>query len=175
MFALGYAAGQWLERSVKTHACTSCGRIICRRCLVRVDGNAYCLDCGQTLRADCSAEYSRALLERYFQRGVSVRGVLSGAVRWLLPGWAEVSEWPVVRAVFVLSLCGASLLIVSIRALPVPGYPGDATSFGSDPLAWGFGIILYATARLATWRWSAATQDVDDDETDDGRDIGHAA
>jgi tetratricopeptide (TPR) repeat protein len=176
MAALGIAAGRWLERSVKTHACTSCGRIICRRCLVRVEGNPYCLDCGQTLKADCSAEFSRALLERYFQKGFSVRTALSGTVRWLLPGWAEVSEWPVVRSVFVLSLCGAALLVVSTRALPVPGYPADATGLTSAPLSWAIGVVLYAIARLATWRWSSTRDDEESDtDVDEGRDFGHAA
>lgn len=175
MSVVGYLAGQWLERSVKTYACTSCGRIICRRCLIRVDANPYCLDCGQTLRAECSAEYSRALLERYFQRGFSVRSALSGAVRWLLPGWAEVSEWPVLRSVFVLSLCGAALLIVSLRALPIPGYPADSPSFASDPLVWGLSIVLYAVARLATWRWSRTTREDEYEDDLDERDFGHVA
>ena len=51
--------GNWQARQVKTYSCRSCGVIVCRRCLVRLEGRPYCRDCGQTLSADCSAQYSR--------------------------------------------------------------------------------------------------------------------
>jgi len=165
LYVLGILAGQWLQRSVKTYSCQSCGKIVCRRCLVRVDGSPYCQDCGQTLSASFSAEYSKALLDRYFKKRYTPRSVLSNLMRWLLPGWAEVSAWSAARSVTVLSLCGGSLLALSLPGLPVSGAPSGAAPGIPAPLTWLLAITLYAVARLVTWRWrSDSNEPVFDDE-----------
>lgn len=165
LYVLGILAGNWLQRSVKTYSCRSCGKIVCRRCLVRVDGSPYCQDCGQTLSASFSAEYSKALLDRYFKKRYTPRSVLSNLMRWLLPGWAEVSAWSTVRSVTVLSLCGGALLSLSLPGLPVSGAPSGASPGVPAPLTWLLAIALYGMARLVTWRWrSDSSEPVLDDE-----------
>lgn len=156
LLIMGFAgtfAGQWMRRTVRTYACGSCGKIVCRRCLIRIDGSPYCQDCGQTLSADCAAEYSRALLDRYFKKQVNVQGFVSTLVRWLLPGWGELSEWHVGRSVTVLTLCGAALLAVSLSGLPVTGHPADPPPTGLTGMPWVIGVLCYATARLIAWMW----------------------
>jgi tetratricopeptide (TPR) repeat protein len=159
LYILGMLAGQWLHRSVKTYSCRSCGKIVCRRCLVRVDGSPYCQDCGQTLSASFSAEYSKALLDRYFKKRYTPRSVLSNLMRWLLPGWAEVSSWSAARSVTVLSLCGGALMALSLPGLPVSGAPSGASPGMPAPLTWLLAIALYGAARLVTWRWRSDPPD----------------
>ena len=152
MWLLGTLAGQWLQRTVTTYACESCGAIVCRRCLVRLEGGAYCTDCGNTLSADCSAEYSKALLERYFRRRYTPRSILTSVVRWLLPGWAEVSNWPTGRSVVVLTFSSAALLALSLPELPVSGNPHGAAPRASARTSHrgGGGAVQHrATAHVA--------------------------
>jgi len=165
---LGLLAAQWLKRSVKTHSCRSCGMIVCRRCLIRVDGEPYCHDCGNTLSADCSTEYSKALLERYFRKRYTPRSVLARVVRWFLPGWAEVSSWPVVRSSFVLSLTGCALLTVSLPGPPISPDPAGASIPFPGLVVWGVAGLLYAIAHLATWRWRG-DEDTKVDEEEEPR------
>ena len=152
--ALGLIAGQWLRSSVRTFSCTSCGKIVCRRCLIRVESRPYCQDCGRTLSADCSAEYSRALLKRYFQRRLTVRGIGTEIVRRLLPGWTEVGDWAVKRSVIVLSLSSAALLMVSMRSIPVIPPPIDVPI---PPVSagywWSAALLIYVVAHALAWRW----------------------
>jgi Tfp pilus assembly protein PilF len=150
---LGLVAGTWLRRSVRTFACVSCDRIVCRRCLVRIDGQPYCRDCGQTLSADSSAEFSRALVDRYFRPRFTPATIASGVVRAVLPGCADVNTWPVARSVLVFGLSGAALLIVSLRGALVESYPPTNLPVASDPLMWVVGCVIYLIARALAWRW----------------------
>ncbi len=159
MWLLGTLAGQWLQRTVTTYACESCGAIVCRRCLVRLDGAAYCADCGNTLSADCSAEYSKALLERYFRRRYTPRSILTTVVRWLLPGWAEVANWPIGRSIVVLTFASAALLAISLPELPVSGNPHGTAPALPQGLLIVAAVVMYAMSRLLTWRWQRAGAD----------------
>jgi tetratricopeptide (TPR) repeat protein len=168
---LGFLAGQWLKRSVKTHSCRSCGTIVCRRCLIRVEGEPYCLDCGNTLSADCSTEYSKALLERYFRKRYTPRSVLARVVRWLLPGWAEASSWPVARSMVVLSFTGCALLTVSLPGPPVSPDPAETALRLPGLIVWTLAFVLYGMAHLAAWRWRGE----DDTRFDEDEDVRRAA
>jgi len=83
---LGAIAGALLRRRLRVHACHHCGAPVCRRCVTRSVGRAYCPRCAARLGSLAPGDYNRLLIRRLLgeERGRSER--FRARVTYLLPG-----------------------------------------------------------------------------------------
>jgi len=144
-----------------TAGCANCGRVVCRRCVRRVEGRGYCQRCGEALAGLRSPHYSALLLDRLIEnegRGVRVATGIAAAIfpgmsfalsRRIAPAWA-LAVWTAALLVFVVHRG------LVIDAYPVLFYQEDFAT--RIPFAVGATVLLYAVSLWASWSAPAVAE-----------------
>src|SRR6185295_12231184 len=169
LFLLFAGLGQVLGRALATLQCSNCQRVVCRRCVFRMQQRAFCDGCYAAVKDLKSVEFTRILLTGRGSRAARRRTVLETLTTFLLPG-ASLSGF-----VAILIMVGAAILVAA-NGLIVPSpdiLPVASSGWGKRiPLAILFGL----TYAITVARYYAKTTDkVQSITHSDGRAGGRAA
>lgn len=144
-----------------TIGCTNCGRVVCRRCVRRVEGHAYCQRCGEALAGLRSPDYSALLLDRLIEREGRGLRIATGIAAAVFPGMSFALSRRLWAAWGLAAWTAALLVFVLHRGLVIDAYP--VLFYQEDfatriPFAVGATILLYCVSLWASWS-SATEQD----------------
>jgi tetratricopeptide (TPR) repeat protein len=89
-FALCLAASVAVFRNLRTYKCANCGKTVCRKCLSRVQKQAYCLKCAVAASSVKSTEFTKLLLANQAQLETRRTRPVSELVGAVLPGFSLV-------------------------------------------------------------------------------------
>jgi tetratricopeptide (TPR) repeat protein len=149
--------GQVLARKLQTLHCSNCQKVVCRRCVHRMQQRAFCHDCFESVKNLKSVEFTRLLLSRRDRKAARVRTIGEAIVTFVLPGAGQMLRGASVTGFMaILVMVAAGTLVVSSGALvPSP----DVIPYGTGewtkriPLLLLFGV----TYALTVMRYFAAT------------------
>jgi hypothetical protein len=129
LFLLFGALGQIAGRRLPTLHCSNCQRVVCRRCVHRMQQRAFCADCFHSVRDLKSTEFTRLLLSKRDRSSARRRTVGQAIVTFALPGAGQMLRGAAISGfVAIVIMTTAALLVIpggalvpSIDVLPIPG------------------------------------------------------
>lgn len=131
LFLIFAAVGQIAGRGLATLACSNCQRVVCRRCVRRMQQRAFCDDCFHSVKDLKSTEFTRLLLGKRDQRSARRRTLGQAVLTFLLPGAGQMLRGAALSGfVAILVMVAAAMMVIpngalvpSLDVLPIPG-PG---------------------------------------------------
>jgi len=131
LFLIFAAIGQIAGRSLATLPCSNCQRVVCRRCVRRMQQRAFCDDCFRSVKDLKSTEFTRLLLTKRDRTSARRRTLGQAVLTFVLPGAGQMLRGAALSglvAILVMVAAGVMLisngaLVPSLDVLPVPG-PG---------------------------------------------------
>jgi tetratricopeptide (TPR) repeat protein len=140
LFLIFTLAGQVLGRSLATLHCSNCQKIICRRCVKRMQQRAFCDTCFRSVKDLKSTEFTRLLLTRQGRSAARRRTFGQAILTFLLPGGGQILRGASLSGfVAILVMTAAATLVLSNGAL-VPSL--DVLPFGGPGLTKRIPLIL---------------------------------
>lgn len=129
LFLIFAGIGQVLGRSLSTLHCSNCQKIVCRRCVHRMQQRAFCNDCFRSVKDLKSMEFTRLLLTRRDRSAARRRTIGQAILTFLLPGGGQMLRGASLSGFFaLLVMTAAGLLVIqngalvpSLDVLPIPG------------------------------------------------------
>jgi tetratricopeptide (TPR) repeat protein len=129
LFLLFAAIGQVVGRRLATMPCSNCQRVVCRRCVHRMQQRAFCEDCFRSVKDLKSTEFTRLLLGKRDQRSARRRTLGQAVLTYLLPGAGQMLRGAALSGVVaILVMVAAAMLLIangalvpSLDVLPIPG------------------------------------------------------
>jgi tetratricopeptide (TPR) repeat protein len=113
LFLLFAALGQMLGRSLATLHCSNCQKVVCRRCVFRMQQRAFCEGCFGAVRDLKSVEFTRLLLTGRDRRAARRRTFRETATTFLLPGAGQMLRGACLSGFFaILVMVGAAVLVI---------------------------------------------------------------
>ena len=152
---IGGVTGIVLSRRFRVHACQHCGAPVCRRCVTRSGGHAYCERCASMLGSLPKAAYNRVLLRRLLGKEL-VRGErVRGWIEILTPGLGPVLRGRPLSGLTTGWLFAFGVLFATRAAWAFPVSPGTRDlelllrAFGAVLAlgAWGRSFVVARRAR----------------------------
>jgi Flp pilus assembly protein TadD len=122
-FALSLVASGLVFRNLKAHRCTNCGKIVCRKCLSRVQKQVYCLKCAVAASSVKSPEFTKLLLANQFQLETRMVRPVSAAAGIALPGFRLVQSGYAISGFLVVLLCTVVAVCIAVRGYWVDYLP----------------------------------------------------
>lgn len=131
LFLIFAALGQISGRSLATLPCSNCQKVVCRRCVRRMQQRAFCDDCFHSVKDLKSTEFTRLLLTSRDRTSARRRTIGQAVLTFLLPGAGQMLRGAALSGfVAILVMVAAGMLVIpngafvpSLDVLPVPG-PG---------------------------------------------------
>ncbi len=129
LFLIFAAVGQVAGRSLSTIPCSNCHKIVCRRCVRRMQQRAFCEDCFHSVKDLKSTEFTRLLLTKRDRTSARRRTMGQAILTVLLPGAGQMLRGAVLSGfVAILVMVAAAMLVIpngalvpSLDVLPIPG------------------------------------------------------
>jgi len=122
-FALSLVASVLVFRNLRTHRCTNCGKIVCRKCLSRAQKQVYCLKCAVAASSVKSPEFTRLLLANQFRLETKRIRPVSAVAGFALPGFRLVQAGYAISGFFIVLLCTAVAVCIAVRGYWVDYLP----------------------------------------------------
>lgn len=145
---IGSVIGAVLSRRLRVHECQHCGTPVCRRCVTRAGGHAYCVQCASTLGTLPRAAYNRVLLRRLLGKEL-VRGErIKEWVTNLTPGIGPVIRGRTLTGLFTSWLFVLGCLFATRAVWP---FPESTTIEGIGGLLGLVGVFLAAIAWIVSF------------------------
>jgi len=128
LFLIFAGIGQVLGRSLSTLHCSNCQKIVCRRCVHRMQQRAFCNDCFRTVKDLKSMEFTKLLLTRRGSSASRRRTIGQAILTFVLPGGGQMLRGAPLSGFFALLVMSAAGLLViqngalvpSLDVLPIP-------------------------------------------------------
>jgi len=140
LFLIFTLVGQVLGRMLATLHCSNCQKIICRRCVKRMQQRAFCDNCFRSVKDLKSTEFTRLLLTRQGRSAARRRTFGQAILTFVLPGGGQILRGASLSGfVAILVMTAAATLVVSNGAL-VPSL--DVLPFGGPGLTKRIPLIL---------------------------------
>jgi tetratricopeptide (TPR) repeat protein len=118
LFLLFAGLGQLLGRALSTLQCSNCQRVVCRRCVFRMQQRAFCDGCYAAVKDLKSMEFTRLLLTGRGSRAARRRTFWETATTFLLPGAGQMLRGASLSGFFaILILVSAAVLVIGNGAL----------------------------------------------------------
>ncbi len=118
LFLIFAGLGQILGRALATLQCSNCQKVVCRRCVFRMQQRAFCEGCYGAVKDLKSMEFTRLLLTGRGSRASRRRSVLETAATFLLPGAGQMLRGASLSGFFaILVMVGAAMLVIANGAL----------------------------------------------------------
>lgn len=118
LFLLFAGLGQMLGRSLATLQCSNCHKVICRRCVFRMQQRAFCEGCFGAVRDLKSVEFTRLLLTGRDRRAAKRRTFRETATTFLLPGAGQMLRGACLSGFFaILVMVAAAVLVIGNGSL----------------------------------------------------------
>lgn len=129
LFLIFAAMGQISGRSLATLPCSNCQKVVCRRCVHRMQQRAFCDDCFRSVKDLKSTEFTRLLLGSRDRTTARRRTLGQALTTILLPGAGQMLRGAALSgfaAILVMVAAGMMVipngaLVPSLDVLPVPG------------------------------------------------------
>jgi tetratricopeptide (TPR) repeat protein len=129
LFLVFAGIGQVLGRGLPTMQCSNCQRVVCRRCVHRMQQRTFCTDCFKTVKDLKSTEFTKLLLTKRDKRAARRRTFGQALVTFLVPGAGQMLRGAALSGFFaILVMTAAALLLIqngapvpSLDVLPMPG------------------------------------------------------
>ena len=159
LFLVFAGVGQVLGRALATLQCSNCQRVVCRRCVFRMQQRAFCDGCYAAVKDLKSVEFTRILLTGRGSRAARRRTLLETMTTFLLPGAGQMLRGASLSGFFaILVMVAAAMLVVANGAIVASSdvLPVDSPGWGKRiPL-----VILFAlTYAITVARYYAKTTD----------------
>jgi tetratricopeptide (TPR) repeat protein len=140
LFLIFTLVGQVLGRMLATLHCSNCQKIICRRCVKRMQQRAFCDNCFRSVKDLKSTEFTRLLLTRQGRSAARRRTFGQAILTFVLPGGGQILRGASLSGfIAILVMTAAATLVVSNGAL-VPSL--DVLPFGGPGLTKRIPLIL---------------------------------
>jgi tetratricopeptide (TPR) repeat protein len=157
LFLVFAGLGQILARKLQTLHCSNCQKVVCRRCVLRMQQRAFCRDCFESVKNLKSIEFTRLLLSRRDRKAARRRTIGEAVVTFVLPGAGQMLRGASLTGfAAILVMVAAGTILISNGAL-VPSV--DVIPYGTGewtkriPL-----LLLFAiTYALTVMRYFATT------------------
>ncbi len=128
LFLLFAGLGQLLGRALATLQCSNCQKVVCRRCVFRMQQRAFCEGCYGAVKDLKSMEFTRLLLTGRGSRAARRRTFRETATTFLLPGAGQMLRGASLSGfVAIMIMVAAAMLVIgngalgpSTDVLPVP-------------------------------------------------------
>jgi tetratricopeptide (TPR) repeat protein len=129
LFLTFAGVGQFLGRSLATLHCSNCQKIVCRRCVHRMQQRAFCNDCYKSVKDLKSMEFTRLLLTRRDKSAARRRTIGQAILTFVLPGAGQMIRGASLSGFFALVVMATAAILVipngalvpSLDVLAVPG------------------------------------------------------
>jgi tetratricopeptide (TPR) repeat protein len=118
LFLIFAGIGQVLARRLATLHCSNCQKVVCRRCVQRMQQRAFCTDCFNTVKDLKSMEFTRLLLTRRDRSAARRRTIGEAVLTFLLPGAGQMLRGASLTGFMaILIMVAAGILVLSNGAL----------------------------------------------------------
>lgn len=129
LFLIFGAIGQVAGRSLSTIPCSNCQRIVCRRCVRRMQQRAFCEGCFHSVKDLKSTEFTRLLLTKRDRTSARRRTAGQAVLTFVVPGAGQMLRGAALSGFFaILVMVTAAMLVIpngalvpSLDVLPMPG------------------------------------------------------
>ncbi len=157
LFLIFAGMGQVLGRNLATLHCSNCQRIICRRCVKRMQQRAFCEDCFQSVKDLKSTEFTRLLLTRQGRSAARRRTIGQAILTFLLPGAGQMLRGASLTGFFALLVMAAAGILVLSNGALLPSL--DVLPFPTPGLAKRIPLVLLflLTYAITVARYFATT------------------
>ncbi|HYQ95820.1 MAG TPA: tetratricopeptide repeat protein [Candidatus Eisenbacteria bacterium] len=157
LFLVFAGMGQMMGRSLPTLHCSNCQKVVCRRCVFRMQQRAFCEGCFGAVRDLKSMEFTRLLLTGRDRRAAQRRTFRETATTFLLPGAGQMLRGASLSGFFaILIMAAAGILVVGNGAIipSVDVLPLDSAGWAKRiPLT----LLFALTYALTVARYYAKT------------------
>lgn len=140
LFLVFLLAGRLLGRNLGSLHCSNCQKIICRRCVKRMQQRAFCDECFQSVKDLKSSEFTRLLLTRQGRSASRRRTIGQAILTFLLPGGGQLLRGASLSGLLALMVMSAAAVLVVSNGAPVPSL--DVLPLGSPGWAKRIPLIL---------------------------------
>ena len=120
LFLVFTLAGQVLGRNLGSLHCSNCQKIICRRCVRRMQQRAFCEDCFHSVKDLKSSEFTKLLLTRQGRSASRRRTIGQAITTFVLPGGGQLLRGASLSGFFALMVMSAAAILVVSNGAPVP-------------------------------------------------------
>jgi len=118
LFLLFAGLGQILGRALATLQCSNCQKVVCRRCVFRMQQRAFCEGCYGAVKDLKSMEFTRLLLTGRGSRAARRRTFRETATTFLLPGAGQMLRGASLSGfIAIMIMVGAAMLVIANGAL----------------------------------------------------------
>jgi len=118
LFLIFAGLGQVLGRALATLQCSNCQKVVCRRCVFRMQQRAFCEGCYGAVKDLKSMEFTRLLLTGRGSRAARRRTFRETATTFLLPGAGQMLRGASLSGfVAIMIMVGAAMLVMANGAL----------------------------------------------------------
>ena len=129
LFLVFAGIGQVLGRGLPTLQCSNCQKVVCRRCVHRMQQRAFCTDCFKSVKDLKSTEFTKLLLTKRDKWAARRRTWSQAFLTFLVPGAGQMLRGAALSGFFaILVMTAAALLMIqngapvpSLDVLPMPG------------------------------------------------------
>ena len=157
LFLIFAGVGQLLGRSLPTYHCSNCQKVICRRCVKRMQQRAFCDDCFKAVKELKSTEFTRLLLTRKGQSAARRRTTGQAILTFVLPGAAQMLRGATLSGFLALLVMSFAAILVIWNGAIVPSLDVLPFQMGGwakrIPLVLLF-LVIYA---ITVYRYFATT------------------
>ena len=140
VFLIFAGIGQLLGRGLSTLHCSNCQKIVCRRCVHRMQQRAFCNDCYQSVKDLKSTEFTRLLLTRQGRSAARRRTIGQAILTFVLPGAGQMLRGASLSGFFALLVMSAAAILVMANGAVVPSL--DVLPYDSGSWAKRIPLIL---------------------------------
>jgi hypothetical protein len=120
IFLIFAGIGQFLGRGLPTLLCSNCQRVICRRCVKRMQQRAFCDNCFKSVKELKSTEFTRLLLTRQGRGAARRRTAGQAILTLLLPGAAQMLRGATLSGFLALLVMSSAAVLVLWNGALVP-------------------------------------------------------
>ena len=120
LFLVFTLIGQFLGRSIGSLHCSNCQKIICRRCVKRMQQRAFCEDCFQSVKDLKSSEFTKLLLTRQGRSASRRRTIGQAILTFVFPGGGQLLRGATLSGFLALVVMSAAAVLVVSNGAPVP-------------------------------------------------------
>ncbi|HET9252617.1 MAG TPA: tetratricopeptide repeat protein [Candidatus Eisenbacteria bacterium] len=120
LFLVFTLVGQVLGRNLSSLHCSNCQKIICRRCVKRMQQRAFCDECFQSVKDLKSSEFTKLLLTRQGRSASRRRTIGQAITTVVLPGGGQLLRGATLSGFFALMVMSAAAILVVSNGAPVP-------------------------------------------------------
>lgn len=118
LFLIFAGLGQLLARGLPTLHCSNCQKVVCRRCVHRMQQRAFCRGCFESVKDLKSMEFTRILLSRRDRTAARRRTIGEAILTLLLPGAGQMLRGASLSGfVAILFLVAAGTIVIANGAL----------------------------------------------------------